>query len=297
MPIMAFFRKRASRKIVLQFADTHGGHKLGLMGPGVTLYDQDERGNPVPYSPHLTATQEFLWRCYEEDLAEAEKLASGDPVIIIHNGDLAWGDKYPRQLVSTRKADQVAIAVANIERAMELPNVQAVRLIHGTGAHTFLEGTATILVAEQLKARHPLVDVACLIHGLFDISGVSLDCAHHGPSPGIRNWTAGNQLRYYTRSVMLDALADGEKPPDVLVRAHFHTKRHETVRIETVRGVFKTEAFILPAYSGLSDYGHQVTRSKHRISVGMIPLEIEADILKSVSPLWRTVDLRTKERL
>ena len=286
-----------SRKIVVFFADTHGGHKLSLLSPHVVLWEEDEEGNQIPYTPRSTATQEFLWECYEEDWDRVERLADGDPVVIIHDGDLTWGTKYPSQLVSTREADQVAIAVANMERAVWIPNVQKVRLVFGTEAHTSPEGTMTVLVARQLGAMYPRVDVACLHHGLFSAGNVTIDCAHHGPSPGIRSWTAGNVLRHYVRSLMLDALADGEYPPRVLVRAHYHTFTRETVRVTTKRGTFVTEAFILPAYSGLSGHGHQSTRSKYHIGVGMLALEIIDGQLAHCHPYYRIVDLRTREEL
>jgi hypothetical protein len=291
------FRKKPSRKIVLQFADTHGGHLLGLLNPDVELYDEDEWGNPRTYRPELTATQEYLWQCYNEDLDRVERLADGAPIIVVHDGDLAHGDKYPEQLVSSRKADQVAIAVANMERALELPNILAVRLLEGTGAHEFSEGTIALLVAAQLRAVHPQLDTAFRRHILLSVDGVRFDCAHHGPSPGIRAWTSGNQLRYYARSIMYDALADGEEPPDAITRAHRHLMRHETVRIHTKRGTFKTEAIILPSYCGLSGHARQSTQSDYRITTGMVAYEVEGGRLREVYPFWRMVDLRTRETL
>lgn len=285
------------RQIVVFFADTHGGHKLGLMSPRVVFWEEDEEGNLIPYTPRLTATQKWLWDCYEEDWDRVEKLAGGDRVDVIHNGDITWGFKYPNQLVSTREADQIAIAVANMERAARMPNVGKFRLIFGTEAHTSPEGATTVLVARQLSALYPDLSIAVLHHGLLSAGKVTMDCAHHGPSPGIRSWTAGNVLRYYTRSIMFDALADGEWPPRILVRAHFHTYRRETVRVTTKRGTFVTEAFILPAYSGLPAHGHQSTRSKHRISVGLLALEIIDGELAHCYPFYRIVDLRTREEL
>lgn len=266
---------------------------MGLLSPDVTLFEEDELGNPVEYKPALTAVQQYLWRCFEEDLTEVEQIASGAPIVLIHDGDLTWGDKYPEQLVSTRKADQVTIAVANMERALELPNVVALRLVFGTGSHAFLEGSATLLVLGQLRAKYPKLDIRCLAHGLFSIDGVTVDCAHHGPSPGIREWTAGNQLRYYTRSLMMQSIVRGEEPPHVLVRAHRHTGCRETVRVEEI----VTEAFLIPSYSGLSEHARKVTQSKHLIGNGLLVLEIEEGQLVNCHTLWRTVDLRTREEL
>ena len=96
---------------------------------------------------------------------------------------------------------------------------------------------------------------------------------------------------------MQDAFEGGEDPPDVFVRAHYHTGIHETVRREIRRGHFKTEAFILPSYCGLSEYGQQATRSKYLISNGLLVLVIEGGRLVDHHKIWRSVDLRTRESL
>ncbi|KPK91519.1 MAG: hypothetical protein AMJ88_13510 [Anaerolineae bacterium SM23_ 63] len=285
------------RVITLFFGDTHGGHKLGLLNPLVTLFDLDERGNRVPYHPELTSVQRYLWSCFQEDLGEVEEIADGDEIIVIHVGDLGHGTKYTEQLVSTRPADQVLIAVGNMEPTLNLPNVKRMRIIHGTQAHTFGESTIPIITAGFLDAKYSNVDVSSLAHGLFEVDGLEIDCAHHGPSPGIRTWTTGNRLRLYVRSVMQDSLENGEDPPGVFIRSHYHTGIHETVRRETNRGHFKTEAFILPSYCGLSEYAQQATRSKYLISNGMLALVIEGGELVEYYKLWRSVDLRTRESL
>ena len=288
---------QSQRKIIILLADTHGGHKLGLLTPGTGLFDEDEDGNLTRYTPRLTATQKYIWRCYEDDLHDAETIADGAPITIIHNGDLTHGKKYPHQLVSTRDADQVLIAIANLECALNLPNVANCRIIHGTAAHTFGEGTAPLLVAEVLRAKFSKVSVATLSHGLFSVGADSLDVAHHGAGPGGRKWLEGNILRYYVRDIMLRALVDGDKPPTAVVRAHFHTYTRETVRVGSKRGTFTTEAFILPAYCGLSEHGRQATRSTSTISTGMLVVEIEGGKVKEYHPRVHYRDVRTKEEL
>jgi hypothetical protein len=290
-------KAKPHRRIVACFADTHAGHKLGLMPPDTVLYDEDEEGNLVPYKPRLTATQKYLWRCYEDDLDNVSALAGGDPIILIHDGDITHGLKYPSQLVGTREADQYIIACGNMRRALQLPNITALRLMQGTASHTFGEGTAPIIVARQLGAEYSDIDIKCPAHVLLDVDGVVFDVSHHGPGPGSRSWLAGNILRYYTRSIMLDELADGEKPPDVVMRAHFHTLVIETVRLITKRGIYTTEAFVLPSYCGLSEHGRQVTRSTYRISCGLVAIEIVGGKIAGVHPFWRINDLRTREKL
>ncbi len=281
------------RSIVAFFGDTHGGHKLGLLSPGVTLYDEDEAGNLTPYTPELTATQKYLWRIYNEDVESVIRLADGDRIILFHVGDLTQGDWYKDQLVSTRMADQIIIAAANVSPWLDYDNVEAVRLVTGTGSHVFRESSSPILVAEMLKARHENLRVVG--HGLATVDDVSFDIAHHGPSAGIRDWTAGNQLRYYLRSIIVKSLKAGESPPRLVVRGHFHELRRETDR-QRILGEWKDfDIVLLPSYCGMGEYGRQATSSKYQVSNGMVAAEIVDGQWRDLHVFERAVDLRTRE--
>ena len=280
---------------MVALGDTHGGHKLALMNPAVELVDEDEDGNFIPYSPSLTATQKYLWKCHQADLDAIKKLAAGREITLLHLGDVCHGVKYPSQLVSTRKADQIRIAVANFEPWYQLPNLRKMRLIHGTGAHGFGEGTVEILVTDQLKAKYPSKDTKTTRHGLFRIAGILIDAAHHGPSAGIRQWTSGNVARYYLRSIMTTEIVAGREPPRIVLRAHYHSFCWETVRMGGA--TYHSDIFILPAYCGLSEHGQQATRSKYIISNGLVAFEIIGGELADIHRFCRSVDLRTEEKL
>ena len=285
-----------SRRLVAIFSDTHAGSRLGLMPPDVVLWDEDEEGNPVAWTPKQSAVQEWLWRHYTADMDAAWMLADGDPLLLVHNGDLTQGRKYPTELVSTRESDQITIAVANIARWFDRRGIQAARLIHGTGSHGFNEATADQLVAAQLRAMHPGRDIVTVRHGLFTVDGVLIDCAHHGPSPGIRQWTNGNQLRYYATSLMNDELLRGRVPPRVVVRSHYHTYTRETVRVHGEHE-WVTDIIVTPAYCGMNEYAAQATRSAYLISCGLVVIEIVDGALREVHALTRAVDLRREETL
>jgi len=252
------------RKLLAALSDTHAGHRFGLMDPSVTLYDEDEQGNLIPYTPEPSAIQRWLWRCYQDDVANAMAFANGDPLVVLHNGDLTWGRKYARELVSTREADQILIAVANMQPWFEYDDLQAVRFSHGTGSHAFYEATAAVLVSEQLRALHPDTDIGVVRHGLLSLDGVRVDYAHHGPTPGIRQWTQGNQLRYYLRSLMNDEIIRGREPPRVVIRSHYHTYCRETLRVHGACE-WVSDIVVTPAYCGLSEYAQQATRSGYLI--------------------------------
>lgn len=285
-----------TRRLVALLSDIHSGSRLGLMNPETTLWQEDERGQEVPWRPTPTAVQRWLWGHYVSDIAATMDLAAGDDVILVHNGDLTWGRKYPSELVSTRNADQLLIAVANLEPWGTWPNVRTIRLVHGTDSHAFGEGTSDALVCDALRVRWPERSVSEVRHALLLVDGVGIDCAHHGPTPGGRQWLTGNQARYYAKSVMNDDLILGRTPPRVIVRSHYHTYVRETVRIHGARELV-TDVIITPAYCGMTEYATQATRSGYLISCGLVVLEIVDGALREIHPFVRSVDLRREEVL
>ena len=278
------------RKILVVMADTHGGAKQGLMPPDVQLLD-DTGPEPRTWTPTQTAIQAWLWECYQNDIASVTALAGKSKIVLVHNGDLTWGVRYPECAVSGRAADQYSIALANLEPWYALRNLAKVVLVQGTGSHEFGEGSSPIVVGGELAKRYKRVTTICTRHGLLDVDGAGVDVAHHGPTPGGRSWLTGNQLRYYTRSVMIDDILLGNEPPAAIVRAHYHTGIRETVR----EGGHVCEAFVLPSYCGMTHYAVQVTRSAYLLSCGLVALEFVDGALREVYPFWRSVDLRQRE--
>ena len=285
------------RKCVAFLADTHAGHKLGLMNPKVILHDVDYRGNVTPWTPRPTATQKYLWKTYSQDTKSVIQLAGEDPLVVVHAGDLTQGNTFKNQLVSTRMADQISIAVANLRPWCELPNVTAVRLLEGTGVHVFGENSAAILVSDQLRALYPHIDIKTLSHAEFTVQpgNVRLDVAHHGPGDGSRKWLKGNILRIYLTDMLLTHFANNTKPPRWVFRAHMHNWKHETVRVEGIRDTV-ADVVLLPSYCWMDEYARKVTRSVPTVTIGMCVLECTEGGQK-LHPFKRTVDLRTKETL
>ncbi len=279
-------------------SDTHGGHKLGLLNPETVLYEENEVGDLIPYTPALTATQEYLWKAYTDDMAEVYVWANGDPLVLIHNGDATQGLRYIDHLVSTRLADQIEIGVMNLRPWFEHAGVTVARMTKGTGSHVLGEGSSEILIGQQLAALYPDVDVQVVYHGLLDVDGVELDYAHHGPYPGSRAWLKGNVARYDLRSLMLNELSAGKVPARVMLRSHYHEWiPPETLGMEFLGETYWSTLVLTPSYCGLGAHGHQATRSTARQTHGMVAIEVLDGRLGEIRPFKRTLDLRTKERL
>lgn len=313
------------RTIVVFFADTHAGHRLGLMKPDITLYHERNDGQLIPWTPELTDTQRYLWDCYHQDLARVAQLAGTDPIIVHHVGDLTQGMKYRDQLVSTRLADQLLIARSNMLQWLSIPNVRRFDLIVGTRSHIFSEATSPILVREMITPAFADTPINVIYHTRPTIDRVIFDAAHHGPSSGIREWTQGNQLRYYLKSLVIHDILRGRHPPALAVRAHFHKLWPETVRIRLNRtllafltamehartddaenvqigtqdpdviDVYQADIVLLPSYCGMGEYGRQATGSSSTLSNGLIAAEIINGRLVRTHTFERELDIRHHE--
>ena len=281
------------RIILVALSDLHAGFKLALMNPKVELYDEQPGTQPTAYSPKPTASQEYLWKIYVEQVARVKEIAGKDPVYIIHNGDLTDGVRHESDLVSDRLADQVLIGVSDLQPLLDLSNTRVLRLAVGTQAHNMGLGSSEMLAANILTAKYPKMDIKISYHGLLDIDGLVIDYAHHGGHPGTRLWLSGNVHRLYVRDLMLQELVAGNVPPRLVLRGHYHQYQ----RVDEQMGAYETTSIITPSYCMLSDYSHQATRSAGRVSNGMVVFEILDGDLARIYPLIEIKDIRTKEKL
>ena len=123
--------------------------------------------------------------------------------------------------MSTRGADQYAIGTQIFDPWLQShKNVKSIRIVFGTAAHNFGQGTSEIVISERLQDRTSLLDIRCYYQAVCKVLDKSVDMAHHGSPIGKRIWLHGNEARYYLRDIMLSALVHGEKPPDLVLRGH-----------------------------------------------------------------------------
>lgn len=280
------------RKIAVLLSDTHGGSNVALMPPDIILHDESPDGVLIEYTPEMTASQAYLWELYQNHIAQVLELAGNDEIIVIHNGDVCQGNKYPVGLVTTRLADQVLIGAGNLSEWLKYPQVKTMRLLASTGNHAFGEASADILVTELLKQRYPQADINVMYHGLLSIGGALIDCSHHGPYPGSRAWLTGNVAQMYLRDLMIREIAAGNQPPQMVVRAHYHTYCRVTAEI----GRYTSTLVTLPSYTMLDDYAHQAARSPDRVTNGLVVLEIENGEIRE-HKFMNTLDIRIRETL
>jgi len=300
--------KRGDRKILVVTSDWHAGHQLGLMNPETVLYE-DSVDNPEVDSQEirheLTTYASYLWHdVWLPGIREVKKLADRCPVGLIVNGDITQGKRHPEQLVTTSMANQFLIAEANLKPWVEMiKELSIIRFAFGTASHIFEEGTSPVLVSRLFQQKYPKLDVGVVRHGLLNVGGIGVDYAHHGPSQGIREWTKGNQLRYYLKSVMSGHLKNGHEPPDVVFRSHYHYPHREIVSefLESDRPgrprTVESRIYLTPSMTGMNDYAYQATRSNSKIYNGFMVLEIENGKIVDdhLDEFVWMLDLRTEE--
>lgn len=288
-------------RILAVFSDLHGGHKLGLMVPGTKVVDeslvQTDWGvftDTTERALHQNPVQVFLADTYREHLIWLHKLANGRPIDVKINGDITQGRKYVREWVSTREADQFTIAYYFLKMLLELPTVASFGFIAGTPSHEMEEMTAPIILRERLQAETE-IPIKIANHSLVTINGTVWDMAHHGPIPGGRRWLEGNGLRWYMNDMQQRELDLGRTPPDWVVRSHYHTLAHATSDYRKATTLYKTQGILTPGYTGMDGYGHQATRSKYEVHVGMVAWEIDANGNTQLRPKFKIIDTRHRE--
>jgi hypothetical protein len=270
-----------------------GGSKVALMPPDIVLQNEAQDGTLTDYTPEATETQRYLWDLYTECIDWVKKMAGRDEVVLIHNGDLCQGIKYPVELVSTRIADQIRIGAANLAAWTALPSLRAIRIVAGTAAHNLGEASAEILAGDMLQARFPGLDIKTFYHGLLEVNGVAVDVAHHGPHPGTRSWLQGNVARFYLRDLMMSEMMGGGKPPQLVLRGHYH----QFVREELRMADYHSTLVVTPAFAMLGDHAIQAVRSPSRVVNGMVAFEIIDGEVLQMYDFVRSIDVRTREVL
>jgi hypothetical protein len=282
--------------IVVCLADGHSGFDRGLLGPHVTLLDEDEQGNAVPWQPQQREFQKWLWGRFLAYIERIKEIAQDIRIVVFYVGDACWGIKHPGT-ISARMSDQVAIAAQSLAPLLALPNVVSYRQIYGTEAHNFGQGSAEILLSKQIQSAFPEMDVGCAMHMLGTIDGVPFDVAHHGPMPGSRLWLRGNVMRYGLKDILLSDANEGSVPARVIVRAHYHTYVR-VVEPWRDKGEEKiSDMILLPGLCGMSHYAVKITRSSWKLDVGVVVFHVRDGELLQVYPLWDNVDIRAREEI
>ena len=283
--------------ILAAMSDTHCGYTMGLIDPDVDLQQEREDGTIVPFTPELTEGQKTLHVLHTQSIAEVSYLTKKHPGIFIHDGDITHGNKYMGQLVTTRIADQILIALSALDPWFRIRGIQKYRFATGTEVHVFGEASAEVLVCNTYKQKYPKRDIEVVKHGrilLQDEDNIEIDYAHHGPPPGTRPDLRGNSARAYLKGICATAVGFDERPPRLVLRGHYHVPVEETVYTRFRGGWVKSTIFLLPSFTFPDHHTIQAARSEGKVTVGMMIFTINGDEIEA-TPMTETVDITTKE--
>jgi hypothetical protein len=285
--------KKYTRAILAIESDQHGGSQLGLLNPD-TVIKSTRFGNK---KVELNELQEHLHNIRDWGMKETLKLADKDPIYVFNLGDVTQGIRFPIELISARIATQVQIAAWNSKPWLHYKNVKGMRWAEGTENHVFGEGTAEHLVEMVLSSEFKEKDLLTVHHGLTTWVENDIDYSHHGPSPGTREWTKGNVARLYLRDLMMIDASMGKKPPDLVLRGHFHEYIKEFSWIRMDGKEYESWLYILPSFSFPGEYTSKATKSKAWVEHGMIAVEIINGKICSTYKFSEMFDTRHKETI
>lgn len=288
--------KPIQRRFALAEADLHSFHKLGLCNPDTLVMDADT-GTEQPLGIGLGEFQRYMWERRQEYINNAFDIIGARPCAYLMVGDVTHGNGHSEQLMGSRISDQYAVAHYNLLPIVERRNVRQVRLMTGTGVHSFGEGTSEIVVAARLREKFKRKDISVVGHGRFDIGGAIFDVAHHGPGRGSRWWLEGNTARYHLRDRMTRDLSMGKRPAHVYLYGHHHVDVCEMVRIPWQGETYRSYIVVLPSWCGLGEYARKVTRSAPVIENGLYLFEIVDGRVIVYDEFVSRFDVRIEETL
>jgi hypothetical protein len=291
-------KTKSKRKVLVHISDPHAGHRLGLLNPETKVYIQTPNGGLRKIEIGFNEINEHLWRLLTTKcIIKAIEYADGDDIVLFFTGDMTAGNKHTQEVISPLISHQLEMAKDIVIPWFVHKNVKAVRFATGTGVHVFGVGSSEMLINDYLRPLYPKINFGVVSHGLAEIrgTGVKIDYAHKGPSPGIRDWLRGNVARLYLQSLMQKELNAGNIPPQLVLRGHYHTPVEEEYTKRFNGHKYRSRIVIAPSMCILDDYARDKTQSEFMITNGVYCFEIVNGQLGIPYEISETLDLRTTE--
>jgi len=262
--------KQHDATIVPIFGDLHAGSTVAMMPPDSWI-DQDG----IEY--RRNKVQALMWshwlRSWEQVSATAGKYKN-PRFVVIANGDMVEGNHHDsRQLVTRSLTGQVYIAESIIKEALSIIGFDHGRdkgyVLEGTEAHAGKAHEQEDELARRLEFEPRMKGRYVHGHLKLTIDGVNVDIAHHGGSVGGRAWTREGGLLGVAKNIYWQAVENGEKIPDYVIRSHLHrfTQAQYIGKKKTVNSM------VLPAWQYKTHFANRVVVDSDA-SIGMVWLEI-----------------------
>ena len=90
----------------------------------------------------------------------------------------------------------------------------------------------------------------------------------------------------------------GRKPPDLVLRGHYHSLVEVFNRLNGADGkVYRSWLYVLPALCGANGFAVQVTKSEFEITNGIVAWEVIDGRVRESFEFIKTFDYRIREEL
>ena len=257
--------------IVVCVGDTHCGSTVGLCPPeGLEL---DDEGLYLP-----SKAQNWLWNNWEEAWGKVKSVKRKNRKAKLHlilNGDLIDGDHHRTTQIATGLTGvHMRCAMESLRVPLALkPNT--IHVLRGTPSHVGRAGGSEEGIARALKAASwpvvgdPDTGMKSSYSRVIQVGNTRFDIKHHGRM-GKRAHTKGPYMRWFAQDIFFNHMMDGDDPPDVAIRSHFH-QFADSGRIHKI----KTRAVALPAWQLATEYVHRVAESL--ADIGLVWFEVDDD--------------------
>lgn len=237
-------RKRVAAKtlarpeLVLVVSDLHCGSTVALMPPDFETIE----GNKIEHN----AVQAFLWACWQDLAHWLQTETAGANYATVINGDVIEGDHHAtKQIWSKDTSDHVAAAAAVLQPV--LARSSHFFIVQGTECHT---NNHEVSLGKILRAQNnPDTGLPAFGRLLLTVRGCRCAFSHH-IGTATRGWTKATQLASVLSEERLQAVRNGEPPPQVICRAH----RHDFGTYSDGRGT----VIASPPWQMLTRFGHKV---------------------------------------
>ena len=259
------------KNIVVCVGDTHCGSTVGLCPPeGLEL---DDEGLYLP-----SKAQNWLWNNWEEAWGKVKSVKRKNRKAKLHlilNGDLIDGDHHRTTQIATGLTGvHMRCAMESLRVPLALkPNT--IHVLRGTPSHVGRAGGSEEGIARALKAASwpvvgdPDTGMKSSYSRVIQVGNTRFDIKHHGRM-GRRAHTKGPYMRWFAQDIFFNHIMDGDDPPDVAIRSHFH-QFADSGRIHKI----KTRAVALPAWQLATEYVHRVAESL--ADIGLVWFEVDDD--------------------
>lgn len=197
-------------KLLVVVSDLHCGSTVGLLPPGLNTADGTEMVQ--------NAVQRWLWDCWQQAIAFAERVVGDDECQLIVNGDCLEGLHHQsKQVISADIGDHITAAIEALQPLAGMAD--QTHIVVGTECHT---QNAEHGIGKALNAS---INPATKRHAhdrlTLEFNGLLLSASHH-TSATSRQWLESGE---YSRAISQERLAcsrAGWRVPDIYLRAHRH---------------------------------------------------------------------------